>query len=118
MTGDSVPALVEPDWLEARLGEPDLRVLDCTVHLDFDPETGARRSESGREDWERAHVPGSAFADIPGALSAADPDYPYQRPSPERFADAMEALGVGDDSRVVCYEIGRASCREREYCEG
>ena len=104
MTGDSVPALVEPDWLEARLGEPDLRVLDCTVHLDFDPETGARRSESGREDWERAHVPGSAFADIPGALSAADPDYPYQRPSPERFADAMEALGVGDDSRVVCYD--------------
>jgi len=104
MTGDRVPALVEPDWLEARLGEPDLRVLDCTVHLDFDPETGARRSESGRGDWERAHVPGSAFADIPGALSATDPDYPYQRPSPERFADAMEALGVGDDSRVVCYD--------------
>jgi len=104
MTDEAVPSLVEPDWLEARLDAPDLRVLDCTVHLEFDPETGARRSESGRADWERAHVPGSAFADLLEDLSAADPAYPYQRPSPERFADAMESLGVGDDSRVVCYD--------------
>jgi len=104
MTADPVPSLVDPDWLEPRLDEPDLRVLDCTVHLEFDPETGARRTESGRPDWERSHVPGSAFADVPGDLSAADPSYPYERPSPDRFADAMEALGVGDDSRVVCYD--------------
>jgi thiosulfate/3-mercaptopyruvate sulfurtransferase len=103
-TDEAVPALVDPDWLEARLDAPDLRVLDCTVHLEFDPETGARRSESGRSDWKRAHVPGSAFADLLEDLSAADPAYPYQRPSPGRFADAMEALGVGDDSRVVCYD--------------
>jgi thiosulfate/3-mercaptopyruvate sulfurtransferase len=109
MTAEAVPSLVEPDWLEARLDDPDLRVLDCTIHLTFDPETGARQSESGRPDWERSHVPGSAFADIQGELSAVDPDYPYQRPSPERFADAMEALGVGDDSRVVCYDsVGNA----------
>jgi thiosulfate/3-mercaptopyruvate sulfurtransferase len=103
-TDEAVPSLVEPGWLEARLDDPDLRVLDCTVHLEFDPETGDRHSESGRSDWERAHIPGSAFADLLGDLSAADPAYPYQRPSPERFADAMESLGVGDGSRVVCYD--------------
>lgn len=104
MAGEGVPSLVEPDWLEPRLDEPDLRVVDCTLHLSFDPETGARRSVSGRSDWEASHIPGSVFADIEADLSAADPAYPYQRPSSERFADAMESLGIGDDSRVVCYD--------------
>lgn len=104
MTADAVPSLVEPDWLESRLGEPDLRVVDCTLHLRFDPETGERHSESGRPDWEEAHIPGSVHADVQAGLSAAEPDYPYQRPSPERFADAVESLGIGDDSRVVLYD--------------
>ena len=104
MTPEPVPSLVEPDWLEARLDEPDLRVVDCTLHLRFDPETGERHSESGRPDWEGSHIPGSVHADIEEDLTAVDPDYPYQRPTPERFADAMEALGIGDDSRVVCYD--------------
>lgn len=40
MTDEQVPTLVDPEWLEARLDEPNLHVLDCTVHLSFDPETG------------------------------------------------------------------------------
>jgi thiosulfate/3-mercaptopyruvate sulfurtransferase len=104
MTAEPVPALVDPEWLEPRLEDPDLRVVDCTLHLSFDPETGARRSESGRSDWEAGHISGSVFADIQADLSAVDPEYPYQRPSPERFAEAMEALGIGDDSRVVLYD--------------
>jgi thiosulfate/3-mercaptopyruvate sulfurtransferase len=99
-----VPPLVEPEWLEPRLNDPDLRVVDCTLHLSFDSETGERISESGRPDWEEGHIPGSVHADIEQDLSAADPDYPYQRPSPERFADAMEELGIGDGSRVVLYD--------------
>lgn len=104
MSTETVPSLVEPDWLEPRLRDPDLRVVDCTVHLDFDPGTGARNAESGRADWADSHVPGSVFADVREDLSAADPEYPYQRPTPERFADAMEELGIGDDSRVVLYD--------------
>jgi thiosulfate/3-mercaptopyruvate sulfurtransferase len=104
MTTEPIPTLVEPDWLEARLDVPDVRVVDCTVHLDFDPETGDRTTESGRPDWEQSHIPGSVFADIPTELSAADPAYPYQRPNAERFADAMEALGIGDGDRVVLYD--------------
>jgi thiosulfate/3-mercaptopyruvate sulfurtransferase len=104
MSTDAVPTLVEPEWLEARLDEPDLRILDCTIHLSFDAETGDRRSESARSDWERGHVPGSAYVNLEDELTAEDPDYPYQRPSPERFADAMESVGVGDDSRVVLYD--------------
>ena len=104
MIDDPVPSLVEPSWLHDRLEDPNVRVVDCTVHLEFDEETGERRSESGRSDWERSHIPGSVFGDLLGELSAADPEYPYQRPSAERFAAAMEQLGVGDDSVVVLYD--------------
>lgn len=64
MTTENIPSLVEPEWLEPRLDAPDVRVVDCTRHLSFDPETGARRSESGCLDWKRAHIPRSVFADI------------------------------------------------------
>ncbi|SEH18194.1 thiosulfate/3-mercaptopyruvate sulfurtransferase [Natronorubrum sediminis] len=105
MTDADVPQLVEPSWLEGRLHEPDLQVIDCTVHLNFDPETGARRTESGRSDWEQAHIPGSVFVDIPTDVSVTDdPAYPYQLPSSEQFAEAMSRLGVGDDRRVVLYD--------------
>lgn len=113
MTPEPVPSLVEPEWLEARLEEPDLRVVDCTLHLSFDPETGARQSESGRSDWEAGHIPGSVFADVQDDLSAAEPAYPYQRPTPERFARILEALGIGDDSRVVCYDAAGNSWAAR-----
>lgn len=104
MSSEPVSQLVDPDWVEARLGAPDLRVVDCTVHLDFDSETGERTTESGYADWAESHIPTSVFADVPGALSAPDPAYPYQRPSAERFADAMEALGIDDEDRVVLYD--------------
>lgn len=100
-----VPALVETDWLEQHLLEPDLRVLDCTVFLRFDPETGTRGAESGRADWDQSHIPGSMFADLLNDLSETDnPDFPMQMPTPEQFAASMSALGVGDGSAVVLYD--------------
>lgn len=111
----TVPSLVAPDWLESRLGESDLRVLDCTLHLSFDPETGARHTESGRPDWAASHIPGSVYVDVQDQLTATDPAFPYQRPTPARFADAMESLGVGDDTRVVLYDRAQNSWAARVW---
>ena len=96
-------ALVSTSWLAAQLGQADLRVLDCTVLLAPQP-TGGYAVESGRAAWEKAHIPGSAFADLAGDLS--DPHSPlrFTLPTPERFAKAMGALGVGDGHRVVLYD--------------
>jgi thiosulfate/3-mercaptopyruvate sulfurtransferase len=101
----NVPSLVETSWLQDHLLEPDLRVLDCTVFLRFDPETGTRSAESGRGEWETSHIPGSRFADILNDLSETDnPQFPMQMPTPEKFAQSMSKLGVGDDSAVVLYD--------------
>lgn len=91
--------LVGVGWLAEHLGDPGLRILDATVQID--PGVGIR---SGRQEWERAHIPGSSFADL-FALSDPDrPDYTLTMPPPEWFAGEIGRLGIGDDTHVVIYD--------------
>src|SRR5204863_1428661 len=95
--------LVEAEWLAAHLGEPDLRVIDCTVHIRFDPAlTGPTRS-SGREDFERGHIPGAQFVDVVTELSDPTSPVPCMAPGAAEFAAVMGRLGIGNRSRVVLY---------------
>jgi thiosulfate/3-mercaptopyruvate sulfurtransferase len=106
MSADHSSILVETDWLEAHLADPDLRILDCTVWLpDYFEKSGRVIPASGRSAWEQGHIPGSAFADLIHDLS--DPDnsrFMFPMPPPEQFARVMSRLGVGDDTRVVLYD--------------
>ncbi len=95
-------ALVSTSWLADHLHDPELVVLDCTVWL-RPAETGYV-SVSGRSDHEAGHIPGAGFADLTGDLCDNSGAIRFDLPSPERFCDAMGALGVGDDSRVVLYD--------------
>ena len=94
--------LVETGWLQDHLHDRDLRVFDCTTHLIPDPKI-TYTVKSGREDFERGHIPGARFIDLQADLSDNGQALRFMRPSPEAFAAAMGRLGVGDDSRVVLY---------------
>jgi thiosulfate/3-mercaptopyruvate sulfurtransferase len=50
--------LVETEWLAGHLGQPDLRILDCTVHIAFNPVTMFEIG-SGAADFEQEHIPGA-----------------------------------------------------------
>lgn len=102
--------LVETDWLERHLGDPDLRVFDATVYLrPPSPDAPRERFEtvSGRADWESGHIPGSGFADLIHDLSDPESKLPFMAPSADRFATAVSRLGAGRGTRVVCYDRGR-----------
>jgi len=99
--------LVDGGWLQAQLGASDLRIIETTCHLD--PPTAPGRPydvRSGRADWEAGHIPGSAFADVDGELAEPHPTLHFSYPSPARFAAAMSALGVQDETVVVIYDRG------------
>ena len=64
-----LPRLVSPTDLRDALGDERVRVFDATVFLRRAVDGGPYTVESGRESYTRAHIPGAAFADIPGALS-------------------------------------------------
>jgi thiosulfate/3-mercaptopyruvate sulfurtransferase len=94
--------LIEPQALEAQLGNPALRVFDCTVILEVGPEGLSIRS--GREDWAAAHIPGSDFLDLLVELSDAGSPFHFTLPSAGQFGDVMSAHGVADGTKVVLYD--------------
>jgi thiosulfate/3-mercaptopyruvate sulfurtransferase len=94
--------LVETDWLEQNLTNPKVVVLDCTTHLVPNPKI-TYDVVPGREDFEKGHIKGAQFCDVPRDVSDTSQTLRFMRQSPENFAAAMRGFGVSDDTRVVTY---------------
>ena len=101
-------ALVQTDWLEAHRGDTNLRIFDCTTHLQpAEPGTDIPyRIVSGKADYDAGHIPGAGFLDIQGELSDNTTKLRFMLPSPDQFAAIMSRHGVGEGARVVLYSAG------------
>jgi len=78
--------LVESDWLEAHLADPNLVIVDVDVE----------------SSYKRGHLPGA---------TSLHPDYERDPDTgwvstmpPDRFAEVCNGLGIGDTSQVVIYD--------------
>jgi len=91
-----VDPVVSTSWLEARLGEPDLVILDASWYL---PSSG----RDAAEEYRQRHIPGAVFFDLD---RASDPhsQWPHMFPGDDEFSRYLGSLGVGPASRVVAYE--------------
>jgi thiosulfate/3-mercaptopyruvate sulfurtransferase len=94
--------LIETDALERALGDPALRVFDCTTNLIPDPKT-TYQAVPARTDFEKGHIPGAQFIDLQADLSDNEHRFRFMLPSAEGFAAAMSRLGVGEGTRAVLY---------------
>jgi len=99
---DAAPLISTTD-LAARSGDPSLRLIDASWHLD---------GRDGRPDFEAARLPGAVFFDLE-ASSDQGSDLPHMLPSPAFFASRMGGLGLSADDSIVVYDtVGiRASAR-------
>ena len=88
--------LVSTEWLAAELGKTDIRVIDATMFL-------AGHGRNARAEFEAAHIPGAVFFDIDEVADLTSP-LPHMLPPAEKFASRMQALGLGDGSRIVVYD--------------
>ncbi|GAW39875.1 3-mercaptopyruvate sulfurtransferase [Brevundimonas sp. SH203] len=86
--------LISVEDLAAQLGRPNLRIVDASWHLD---------GRDARADFEQAHIPGAVFFDL-DAVSDHDTALPHMMPTPAAFAEAVGALGVAADDRIVIYD--------------
>jgi thiosulfate/3-mercaptopyruvate sulfurtransferase len=90
--------LVSTEWLHEHLNDPQVQVLDCRWYLQpFDPRDGAAEYAAG-------HIPGARHVAWDRELADPDRGALNMLAGPERYAAAMEALGVGDDTFVVTYD--------------
>lgn len=73
---------------------PSLRIIDATWNIDGSDALGP---------FQAGHIPGAVFFDI-DAVSDPDTGLPHMLPTPEAFAQAVSALGIGTYDTVVIYD--------------
>jgi len=95
MAEDS-PFTVDADWLQKRLGEPGLTIVDASWYL-------PAQKRDARAEYEAAHIPGARFLDQ-DAVSDADSPLPHTLAPPRRFAQYVGALGISADDTIVVYD--------------
>lgn len=94
--------LITPTELSACLGDPALRVFDCTTFLHPQPGTPRLRIEAGHRPYAEGHIPGATLIDLQEDLSVRD-ELRFTAPAPDELGRRLQALGVGDGCSVVLY---------------
>ena len=87
---------VSTQWLAEHLGNPEVRIVDGSWHM---PATGRQ----GGAEFVEGHIPGAVFFDI-DTIADHSTGLPHMLPSPEAFAAAVGALGIGDSHTIVVYD--------------
>ena len=59
--------------------------------------------ESGRSNFDKAHIPSAGFIDVPGDLSDQSSSLPLMMPPEEQLVESMRTYGINNDSHVVLY---------------
>jgi thiosulfate/3-mercaptopyruvate sulfurtransferase len=91
-----IEPFVDIEWVAQHRDEVVL--ADCRWYTD---------DRSGRDAYDAGHIPGAVFVDLDTALTRhAGPAAAGRHPlaTPEDFAAAMGALGIGDDDTVIAYD--------------
>jgi thiosulfate/3-mercaptopyruvate sulfurtransferase len=102
--------LVTTGELAGILGQPDLRLFDCTTYLEYLP-AGSEFpyvAVPGRHTFEAGHIPGADFLDLQGEFSDQNTALRFTMPATAQLEAAFGRHGIGRDSRVVLYSIGTA----------
>src|SRR5918997_5978802 len=88
--------LVSTEWLAARLGQPDVVVVDGSYYL-------PTQKRDAHAEYKAAHIPGAVFFDIE-KIADDSTDLPHMLPGPAMFSKEVGALGIGKDDTIVVYD--------------
>ncbi len=79
--------LVDTDWLQDRLLEPRIQLVDCGAWASYTRAHIPGAVGVRRDNYFKAETTGSTFID-----------------TPEQFAEEMAGLGISDETQVVAYD--------------
>ena len=89
-------SLVTTDWLAARLGEPEISIVDGSFYL-------PALKRDARAEYLAGHIPGAVFFDI-DAIADHSTELPHMLPGTTQFSKDVGALGIGRDDTIVVYD--------------
>ncbi|MCG6859226.1 MAG: sulfurtransferase [Salaquimonas sp.] len=90
------PFTVAPDELQARLGEPNLRIVDGSWYLPV-------QGRDGRAEFDAGRIPGAVYFDLDAISDQASP-LPHMLATPGAFAAAIGAMGISETNDIVVYD--------------
>lgn len=100
-------SLIGANELHTLLSDPSLRVVDVRFDL--------ADTEAGERAYREGHLPGAVYAHLDRDLSA--PLGPHggrhPLPNPQRLADRLGELGIGNEHLVVAYDGGNGMVASR-----
>ncbi len=95
MAEDS-PFTVDADWLQQRLGQPGLSVVDASWYL-------PAQKRDAQAEYKAAHIPGAVFLDQ-DAISDQASALPHTLASAADFAQFVGSMGISADDTIVVYD--------------
>jgi thiosulfate/3-mercaptopyruvate sulfurtransferase len=103
--------LVETLWLQEHLGDARIRVVDMRGYVRTTEQDGVQQAQyvGAREEYEQGHIPGAVYIDWTRDIVDPHDEVEAQIAAPERFAEVMSSLGIGDQHLVVAYDAHPAS---------
>jgi thiosulfate/3-mercaptopyruvate sulfurtransferase len=94
-------AAVSVDWLQENITHSDLIIFDASWHM---PASG----RNGQVEWQVERIQNARFFDFDQSISAGNSDdingLPHMMPNAHHFTDALQTLGLNQDSAVVIYD--------------
>lgn len=93
---DKSAFVVSPEWLQERLGQPGLSIVDGSWYLPF-------QNRDPKAEYDAGHIPGAVFFDH-DKMADPDSDLPHTFPKPETFAAAIGSMGITNDDIIVVYD--------------
>ena len=101
-------AIVSTSALAALIGQPSVRVYDCTTYLN-PPPPGIDEPyvpEPGLRTFREAHIPGADFLDLQGEFSDNSQRPRFMMPKDSAHLEAaFSRHGIGAGVRVVLYSV-------------
>jgi thiosulfate/3-mercaptopyruvate sulfurtransferase len=102
MTYNLSDAIVSTGWLNARLEDPKIRIVDASYFV-------PGGIEPAKKQYAEGHLPGAVFFDINEVASPkVTKDHTF--PTAEIFAEKVGALGLGNDHHIIAYDHWGGAC--------
>ena len=88
--------LVTTEWLAARLGQPDVTIVDGSFYL-------PALKRDAKAEYLAGHIPGAVLFDI-DAVADHSTELPHMLPGATQLSREAGALGIGRDDTIVVYD--------------
>lgn len=101
-------SLITTEQLTAMLGDPNLRLYDCTTYNEPVPPGSdvPYRAVPGDKTFAEGHIPGADFLDLQGEFSDSSAQQFFMMPGVAQLEAAFGRHGVDASKTIVLYSIG------------